>query len=239
DRSVARARRAAAASARRVRRAGRRRVELARRGPPGTPRSARRAARHLRASTRRVSWGARAGPSRLRGPASPSQTRAVVVNERTRVVIVGAGPAGAALALLLGPSRHAARARVARRPLRTSADMVGSRRAAARRRRAPDVAGRRDAIVAANHRVPVLARLVPEAPDRIAARAAAVAAIEAERRPEIEAIQAMQTRQTKMFERGYTPLRAALFRLMLRVGPLLRSWSRRRTVFGRTSPWSN
>lgn len=117
--------------------------------------------------------------------------------------------------------------------------MVGSRRAAARRRRAPDVAGRRDAIVAANHLVPVLARLVPEAPDRIAARAAAVAAIEAERRPEIEAIQAMQTRQTKMFERGYTPLRAALFRLMLRVGPLLRSWSRRRTVFGRTSPWSN
>lgn len=100
----------------------------------------------------------------------------------------------------------------------------------------------RDAVVAANHLVPVLRRAAearahgsagPRDEAALAASLdAAARAIEAERRPEIETIQALQTRRAQGMDR----LRGWRGRLVMRVvftlEPLMRRVLRRRTPFG-------
>lgn len=84
----------------------------------------------------------------------------------------------------------------------------------------------RDAIVAANHLVPVLrAGADPGALDR------AAAAIERERRPEIEQIQSLQTKRGKDFDRKPSRLMLGFYKLALRHPTLMRLLMRQRRSF--------
>lgn len=88
----------------------------------------------------------------------------------------------------------------------------------------------RDAVVAANHLVPLLRA---GAGAELAARLdAAAGAIEAERRPEIETIQALQTKRGKGFDRARGWPALWLIRVMLALRPIVRLLLRRRAVFG-------
>lgn len=90
----------------------------------------------------------------------------------------------------------------------------------------------RDAVVAANHLVPVL-RQPGLDPVELGARLdAAGRAIEAERRPEIEAIQALQTKRAKGLDRMRGWPAVWMLRLMLAVQPVVRWLMRRRAAFG-------
>jgi 2-polyprenyl-6-methoxyphenol hydroxylase-like FAD-dependent oxidoreductase len=87
----------------------------------------------------------------------------------------------------------------------------------------------RDALVAANHLVPLLrpgADASPDALDR------AAAAVQAERSPEIEAIQALQTSRGKGFDRQLGRVGLGLLRLALRLPVVARALMRRRRPFG-------
>jgi 2-polyprenyl-6-methoxyphenol hydroxylase-like FAD-dependent oxidoreductase len=85
----------------------------------------------------------------------------------------------------------------------------------------------RDAIVAANHLVPVLRSGADAgALDR------AAAAIERERRPEIEQIQALQTERGKDFDRKPGRVAQSFYKFVLRRPKLVRLMMRRRRPFG-------
>jgi 2-polyprenyl-6-methoxyphenol hydroxylase-like FAD-dependent oxidoreductase len=84
----------------------------------------------------------------------------------------------------------------------------------------------RDAIVAANHLVPVL-----RAGADAGALDEAAAAIERERRPEIEQIQALQTKRGKDFGRKPTRLALSLYKFALRRPTLVRLLMSRRRPF--------
>jgi 2-polyprenyl-6-methoxyphenol hydroxylase-like FAD-dependent oxidoreductase len=85
----------------------------------------------------------------------------------------------------------------------------------------------RDAIVAANHLVPVLRSGADAgALDR------AAASIEAERRPEIEQIQALQTKRGKDFDRKPGRLMLSFYKFVLRRRSLTRLLMRQRRPFG-------
>jgi 2-polyprenyl-6-methoxyphenol hydroxylase-like FAD-dependent oxidoreductase len=85
----------------------------------------------------------------------------------------------------------------------------------------------RDAIVAANHLVPVLRSSADaDALDR------AAAAIERERRPEIEQIQALQTERGKDFEQKPGRLAQSFYKFVLRRPRLVQLLMRRRRPFG-------
>jgi 2-polyprenyl-6-methoxyphenol hydroxylase-like FAD-dependent oxidoreductase len=90
----------------------------------------------------------------------------------------------------------------------------------------------RDAVVAANHLVPLLRRPPLDPAALGASLDAAARAIEAERRPEVEAIQALQTKRAKGLDRtrGWPSL--WIIRLMFALQPVMRWLLRRRAAFG-------
>jgi 2-polyprenyl-6-methoxyphenol hydroxylase-like FAD-dependent oxidoreductase len=98
----------------------------------------------------------------------------------------------------------------------------------------------RDAVVAANHLVPVLRRAAaareggqPLDPVRLGASLdAAARAIEAERRPEIEQIQALQTKRAKGLDRMRTWPARWMLQLSFALRPVMRWLLRRRAAFG-------
>jgi 2-polyprenyl-6-methoxyphenol hydroxylase-like FAD-dependent oxidoreductase len=98
----------------------------------------------------------------------------------------------------------------------------------------------RDAVVAANHLVPVLRRAAvareggePLDPVRLGASLdAAARAIEAERRPEIEQIQALQTKRAKGLDRMRTWPARWMLHSSFALRPVMRWLLRRRAAFG-------
>jgi 2-polyprenyl-6-methoxyphenol hydroxylase-like FAD-dependent oxidoreductase len=90
----------------------------------------------------------------------------------------------------------------------------------------------RDAVVAANHLVPVLRRPSLDPAELGARLDAAARAIEAERQPEIEAIQALQTKRAKGLDRKHGWLTLWMLRLVFALQPAMRWLLRRRAAFG-------
>ncbi len=91
----------------------------------------------------------------------------------------------------------------------------------------------RDAVVSANHLVPLLRQADPLDSDALAsALDQAGQAIEAERRPEIEAMQALQTKRARAFDRHYGRASLWLIRALMSLRPILRLLARQRAPFG-------